>query len=79
MKLTKQQLKEIIREELAKLTEGPVDPPREAAIARLRDQYGDEKVEAAIENARKYPGFPPSLSDVKDNLGVPRDRSGGGF
>ncbi len=79
MKLTKQRLKEIIKEELGKLAEASVDPAYEAAIARLRDQYGDEKVEAAIENARKYPGFPPSLSDVKDNLGVPRDRSGGGF
>ena len=38
MKLTKQRLKEIIKEELAKLAEAPVDPDV-ALLARLKQAY----------------------------------------
>jgi len=79
MKLTKQRLKEIIKEELAKLEEAPADPTYQRAIAQLVKDHGREKVAKAIKNATKYPGFRPNLDDVKDALGIRRDRSGGGF
>jgi len=79
MKLTKQRLKEIIKEELAKLEEAPVDPAYRHAIAQLIRDHGRERVANAIKNATKYPGHPPKLSDVEASLGIRRDRSGGGF
>ena len=71
MKITKIQLKQIIKEELAEVLdeteEAPEMSPREAAFARavelLRQQYGD-----GLLDLRKNPDVEPTPEEIEDRI-----------
>tara|TARA_Y100000310_G_scaffold281630_1_gene302232 strand:- start:16 stop:240 length:225 start_codon:yes stop_codon:yes gene_type:complete len=70
MKITKQRLKEIIKEELAQMGEVHEDPDT-SLLRRLHQAYGRRATHVKLRDIKKlHPSYKGSVTDAAEGLGI---------